>query len=197
VVNRGGSASLIANINPGTASSNPSDFFEYEGNLYFVATGPSGRTLYLESPSGTSDPKPINLGPGVTDPQGFTEFNGKMYFSALDPADGRELFGSVQHGNDVTVSKVPTSMGPRPARRRAGSTSLTIISISPPPPRTAASCSNSMRPEISSRSTSRRARKARRQSDSQNSTGNSILPRPLTASAACTGSTPAARRLKP
>ncbi|HEX5105358.1 MAG TPA: hypothetical protein VFV87_16180, partial [Pirellulaceae bacterium] len=107
VVNRGGNASLVADINPGSASSNPSDFFEFEDNLYFVATGPSGRILYQQNPSGTSDPLAVSLGTGVTNPQGFTEFNDAIYFSALDPADGRELFKlTVDNRNSSTVAKV-------------------------------------------------------------------------------------------
>src|SRR4029453_15087897 len=107
VVNNGGNVSLIADLNPGAASSNPSQLFQFAGNLYFSAEVAGTRFLFREAPSGTSDPVQVNLGTGVSDPRDFVTYSNKLYFNALDAADGRELFAmTVSGNNNETVSKV-------------------------------------------------------------------------------------------
>ena len=138
VVNNGGNVSLIANLNPGSASSNPSAFYEFAGNLYFSAEVQGVRYLYREAPSGTSDPVRVNLGEDVSDPRDFVTFNGKLYFSADRRRSRPRVVRDVDRA--ATVEKPVTrslrlSTLPRPAT----SSSLARTCISRPTTRAAAS----------------------------------------------------------
>ncbi len=93
---------LVVDINVGSAGSDPSDFFSYNGELVFVANdgihgkqvwitdGTAGGTQMLSAINlnGTIDPfTQYNYGVGIYgyDTPAFTSINGKLYFTAQDP----------------------------------------------------------------------------------------------------------------
>jgi len=87
---------LVADINYGGASSNPSEFKGVGKAFYFSADdGVHGRELWQTdgSTSGTSmvDVRAGSLG---SSPSQFQEMNGILYFSADDGINGRELWRS-------------------------------------------------------------------------------------------------------
>ncbi|MDQ7785243.1 MAG: DUF4347 domain-containing protein [Desulfomonilaceae bacterium] len=94
---------MVADINPGNVSSNPGNFFEANGVLYFAASdGTSaadhGRELWRSdgTTAGTYMVADINAGNLGSDPGNFVEMNGILYFSASDGNSasdhGRELW---------------------------------------------------------------------------------------------------------
>jgi ELWxxDGT repeat protein len=85
---------LYKDINPGSASSNPSDFRVFNGRLYFNAdNGSNGSELWRADGSifGISLFKDINA-TGSSSPIGFQQYNGKLYFAADDGINGDELW---------------------------------------------------------------------------------------------------------
>jgi len=103
--------SLLANINPGAASSNPSEFAAVnDGNASVVVfaadDGTNGRELWVTVEDGNGNPvsasmlKNINAGGASSDPQQMTRVifdylvnnNVKAFFTADDGANGRELW---------------------------------------------------------------------------------------------------------
>ncbi len=105
--------SLVRNINPGVADSNPDQLFVFNGALYFSAYDPVyGRELWKTDGITTSRLK--NIAPGIngSDPQSFTVFKGSLYFVAFDPANSWELWKSDgTTAGTVRVSNFPSSMG--------------------------------------------------------------------------------------
>lgn len=87
-----GEASLVADINSGAGDSNPEGFTEFNGALYFTATGSAGRELYRLDAGGALTRIQVAL-PTVTgsNPSGLTVFDGNLYFAATGP-QGRELY---------------------------------------------------------------------------------------------------------
>jgi ELWxxDGT repeat protein len=86
----------VSLINPG-ADAIPSDFAEFNGELYFAASGPStvggpGRELYRFDGNAVSLVEDINPGNASSNPSGLTVFEGKLYFAATHAATGRELY---------------------------------------------------------------------------------------------------------
>ena len=78
--------SLLMDIWPGGESSEPSDFVEYQGLLYFTAYHPLfGREIWRTdgTVSGTEIALDAVPGAGSSGPSGMTEFGGELYFSAL------------------------------------------------------------------------------------------------------------------
>jgi ELWxxDGT repeat protein len=96
-LNADGTVTLVADINPGTAGSDPGDFTLFDPNgadrLLFVATGPQGRELYQLDTNGLVT-LVFDVNPGVasSDPVMLTEFSGKLYFTAFTSATGREAY---------------------------------------------------------------------------------------------------------
>jgi autotransporter-associated beta strand protein/ELWxxDGT repeat protein len=72
----------VANLDGTSASSSPSDFFAFGDNLYFSATGTSGRELFRLSSTGTISQLDLAPGAASSSPSGFVSFQGDMYFAA-------------------------------------------------------------------------------------------------------------------
>jgi ELWxxDGT repeat protein len=106
-LNADGTVALVADINPGTAGSNPGDFTLFDPNgsarLLFAATGPQGRELYqLDTNGNVTLVFDINPGVASSDPVMLTEFSGKLYFTAFTSATGREAY-VVNNGGNVSL----------------------------------------------------------------------------------------------
>jgi ELWxxDGT repeat protein len=85
----------IADINPGSGSSNPTDLMVYNGLLYFAAEEPAfGRELYRTdgTTTGTSRVGNNNSGAGNFSPGDLTEFQSTLYFAATGTSGGREIW---------------------------------------------------------------------------------------------------------
>jgi ELWxxDGT repeat protein len=86
------------NLDPTRSSSNPSEFTEFNGKLYFAANrGVNGPGLWVTdgTTAGTQLVKDIALGSNSLFAQsGFNELNGKLYFAAFDDVNfnGYELW---------------------------------------------------------------------------------------------------------
>lgn len=90
----GTTASLFADINPGSAHSNPASLVIFNNLLHFVATDPAnGREIFatdgVNPPAVAAD---IELGTQGSDPLELTEVNNVLFFSAVSAAAGRELW---------------------------------------------------------------------------------------------------------
>ncbi|MFK7776289.1 MAG: T9SS type A sorting domain-containing protein [Saprospiraceae bacterium] len=85
---------IVENINSGSLSSNPSNFTEFDGKLYFSATdGSNGKELWVyDGVSTTSMVVDIRSGSSSSNPSGFVEFNGELYFVANNGTNGNELW---------------------------------------------------------------------------------------------------------
>ena len=88
---------LVADINVGGDSSDPSSLIEYNGKLYFGADdGVNGKELWVSdgTAEGTTLAADINVGSDSSDPSNLIEYNGKLYFGADDGVNGEELLVS-------------------------------------------------------------------------------------------------------
>src|SRR4029453_15740735 len=93
-------AALVADIQPGAGSSNPTELTQFNGAFYFTADGTNsggqsvGRELFRLNAAGTLVPD-INPGTAGSDPGDFALFdpNGatRLLFAATGP-QGRELY---------------------------------------------------------------------------------------------------------
>jgi ELWxxDGT repeat protein len=91
----------VLDVAPGDASSDPIRFNEFNGNLYFVATGPLGRELHRTdgvtvTPLADISPRELPF----FEPNDFTVFNGNLYFT-VDGEFGNELYRT--DGASVTL----------------------------------------------------------------------------------------------
>ena len=87
---------LVKDIMQGTGSSNPSNLFVYNGNLYFSAYNGSGYGNALWKSDGTENgTKLVNIynQDYLMDPRDFIIFQGSLFFQAAD-TNGTELFKS-------------------------------------------------------------------------------------------------------
>ncbi len=79
-----------------TTSSNPGNFFNYNGKLLFTATDGRGEELWMSdgTPSGTAIVSDMNSLAGSSSPKNLTLFGDKVVFSATNGAtnNGRELW---------------------------------------------------------------------------------------------------------
>jgi ELWxxDGT repeat protein len=102
----GHTISILADVNPGPASSNPQSLFEYAGNLYFKATGPHGTELFKTD--GTSVIE-LDINPGLqsSNPTGRVILKNELYFNATR-ANGGELFKT----NGTTITEFDINPGP-------------------------------------------------------------------------------------
>jgi ELWxxDGT repeat protein len=96
-------ARLLADLNPGSVGSYPSNFTGFGGALYFSAyTLQTGFELWRYNGSTVTlaadiNPTADDIGSGVLEgndsiPAWLTEFGGQLYFSAFHPARGAELW---------------------------------------------------------------------------------------------------------
>src|SRR5688572_11010211 len=94
------SAYLVKDLNviadAETSSSNPTDFFQHGGRIFFAASAsPAGRELWLlnSNQSGATLVSDINPGAPGSFPSQFASVNGRLLFNATD-ARGQELWAS-------------------------------------------------------------------------------------------------------
>lgn len=86
----------VADVNPGSTSSDPAYLAVFNGQLFFRATGNTntGAELWRYDPT-TKTPslaKDINPGPTGSDPAYLTTFNSALYFRAVGDTSGVELW---------------------------------------------------------------------------------------------------------
>ncbi|NJC27622.1 hypothetical protein [Neolewinella antarctica] len=79
---------LLADINPGSARSDPDNFVGKDGFVFFSATGPSGNELYRVTPAGTVELL-ADIFPGVRSgsPRDLLFSGDDLFFMARNPAD--------------------------------------------------------------------------------------------------------------
>ncbi|MCB0700956.1 MAG: T9SS type A sorting domain-containing protein [Chitinophagales bacterium] len=102
-----GAPSLVADINPGAASSSIDYLFAMGGRVYFAAYGNGdGVELWSHDPAtnNTTQLADIYGGSGSSNPNEFTEFNGKLYFRAYSPTTGYEIYMYDPTTNNTTVA---------------------------------------------------------------------------------------------
>ncbi len=88
--------SLVADLAPGRAGSDPRDLTAMNGTLFFTAWTPGhGRQLWKTNgtAAGTIMLTQVS-GPAGADPKDLTVADGVLFFSACDPRHGRELWKS-------------------------------------------------------------------------------------------------------
>jgi ELWxxDGT repeat protein len=87
------SVHLLADLNPGGASSSPADFTGVGGATYFTAVGAgSGRELWWTDGNSATRVADIRPGPASSDPSELTNLGGALVFVADDGVHGRELW---------------------------------------------------------------------------------------------------------
>ncbi|HZN35977.1 MAG TPA: hypothetical protein VFB80_19240, partial [Pirellulaceae bacterium] len=136
-LNADGSTELVADINPGAASSAPGDFAFFSPNgsdrLLFAATGLSGREIYqLDTSGNVTLVADVNPGLASSDPVMLTEFSGKLYFSATTSATGREIYVVNNGGSVSLVADInPGSASSNPSAFTAFSSNLYFTADGP------------------------------------------------------------------
>lgn len=120
-----GSAALVADILPGSASSNPANYVVLSKTLYFTANdGVHGTELYKSdgTAAGTVLVKDINPGSGDANPIDLTPVGGTLYFRADDGVHGQELWKTDGTAADTVIVKDinPGSGGSAPASSGVG-----------------------------------------------------------------------------
>ena len=88
---------LLKDINPGAASSSPTDFTTVGGTTYFAANdGVHGDELWKSNgtAAGTVLVADIDPGSGSSNPTDLTNVNGTLFFAANDGVHGNELWKS-------------------------------------------------------------------------------------------------------
>ena len=121
---------LLVDLNPGFResyfgkypnSSDPFDFTEFEGKLFFAAdNGENGSELWVSDGTAEGTQLLVDLNPGVREgyygdypndssPSGFTEFQDRLFFSANDGENGSELWVSdgTAEGTQLVVDLNP------------------------------------------------------------------------------------------
>lgn len=95
-----GDVSRVADIDPGSGSSNPTGFAPFAGSIYFSASdGTSGTELWKLGPGDVvSRVADINPGSGSSSPASLMAFGNALYFTATDGASGTELWTLAQDG---------------------------------------------------------------------------------------------------
>jgi ELWxxDGT repeat protein len=106
---------MVGDINPGSASSNPTDLVNVNGTLYFVANdGTNGAQLWTTdgSPGGTRIVKLIN--PAGANPANLVNVNGTLYFTANDGTDGVQIWKSTDGtaANTTMVANLGAAANP-------------------------------------------------------------------------------------
>lgn len=113
-----GDAHLVRDIAPGAAGSDPDDLTNLNGTLFFKASGPGGRELYVSD--GTSEGTlriNIRAGSKSSTPDYITAFGSRVFFSANGGnGAGRELWSSdgTARGTQMVADIRPGSKGSEP-----------------------------------------------------------------------------------
>jgi len=112
---------LVKDINPGPASSNPTNLVNVDGTLFFAATvttngANTGTELWKSdgTAAGTVLVKDIGPGPTNSTPQNLVNVNGTLFFTALDSSSGRELWKSdgTSNGTVMVLDIAPPRRAP-------------------------------------------------------------------------------------
>jgi ELWxxDGT repeat protein len=112
--------SLVMDINPGAASSDPGNGFQLPlaimgGNAYFAATTQAnGRELWRSDGTGVGTLRvaDINNGAASSNPEHITAVGGTLFFSADDGVNGRQLWKSDGNPNNANGTvRVLTNAG--------------------------------------------------------------------------------------
>jgi ELWxxDGT repeat protein len=110
--------SLVDDIAPGPASSDPQDLTAMNGELFFSAWSPDhGRQLWMSNGSAKGTVMLTQVpGAAGADPQDLTVADGELFFSATDPQHGRELWKSngTAAGTAMVSDIVPGTAGSSP-----------------------------------------------------------------------------------
>src|SRR4028118_1584330 len=88
---------LFKDINPGSNSSDPENFINFNNTLYFTAEDATNGTELWKSDgtaAGTVLVKDIYPGTNSSDPRNFFNINNTLYFAARDATNGYELWKS-------------------------------------------------------------------------------------------------------
>ncbi len=108
----GTTSSLVADLNPGPADSNPRDFIVFNNRLYFGAEDPiHGEELWLYD--GTSAGLLLDILPGTRDSnlRDFILFQNRLFFVADDGTTGEEFWSvgdNCQTDNVAVAPPIPT-----------------------------------------------------------------------------------------
>lgn len=92
-----GGAELVADISPGSTSSNPAELVNLNGTLYFAAdNGINGRELWRSdgTSAGTTLVSDLNPAAVASNPADLVISNNLLFFTADNGTNGRELFRS-------------------------------------------------------------------------------------------------------
>ena len=101
----GSEITLAADINTNTIGSDPYEFTEYNGRLYFGANEVnSGQEIWVYDPA-TGNVELLSDSPGSLRPNGFAVLDSKLFFSGIDPNTGYGLL----YYDDATGEITPTS----------------------------------------------------------------------------------------
>ncbi|MBK6833201.1 MAG: T9SS type A sorting domain-containing protein [Bacteroidetes bacterium] len=95
-----GGTSLVKDINPGTGSSEPSKFFEFDNKLFFQTATNAGTNREIAYTDGTTlGTHEIDVFPGTngSNPNYITFYNGKYYFSASSQSSGMGMGSAEPH----------------------------------------------------------------------------------------------------
>ncbi len=110
-----GTPQLLADINPGSASSNPNDMVVIGTEVYFVANdGTHGSQVWKSdgSPGGTTMLTDINPGTVGASPNNLTNVNDELFFVANDVTHGSQVWKSDgTSGGTTLVSDINPSNG--------------------------------------------------------------------------------------
>lgn len=100
---------FFKDINP-SGSSDPKDFIEFNGKLYFTADdGTNGRELWVTDGTSANTVMVANIGGSTSStPSNFSIFNNELYFSATNLAVGNELFKMDTSENVTMVMNINT-----------------------------------------------------------------------------------------
>ncbi len=92
----GASTTIVDDIDPGTASSNPQFLTTSNGSLLFAATGPNGTQLWKTDGTSGTTIEIANVAAGAVSlfPSQLTDVQGLLFFTANDGTHGRELWTS-------------------------------------------------------------------------------------------------------
>ena len=129
---------LVMDINPGSAGSNPDDFYAYDGKLVFAADdGVDGEQVWITdgtqagtqmltdiNPNGLAVPDGYDAPPGIVSyqPPAFSTIDDALYFTAAEPVAIGSGYGAVNHlfQSDGTAAGTSDVFGTTESRTSPG-----------------------------------------------------------------------------